>query len=147
MSLTRNEHWATRGLHDFLLSRKDTPFTWGENDCCMFAADAIQATTGIDIAADFRGRYNDADSALAAIESVTGGKSVEDAAAYCASKHGLIELHEPLMAQRGDLVLVDDPTQGTIAGIVHLNGRHVAVVGERGLKARSIRHIKRAWRV
>lgn len=146
MALTRTTYWATRELHQFLLSRKDMPFTWGENDCCLFAADAIQSFTGVDLADDFRGKYIDKASALAAIASVAQGKTIQDAAAYCATKHSLQELPQPLFAQRGDLVLVEEAGD-LIAGIVHLNGRHVVVVGEAGLKRQSITNVKRAWRV
>lgn len=148
MGLARIEHWATRGLHDFLLARKDRPFEWGTNDCCMFAADAVLEITGEDIASEFRGRYSTPETAKAVIAHVTGGKTVSDAAAHCAKRANLQELSQPLMAQRGDLVLVTDPrTKQTIVGIVHLNGRHVAVVGETGLKALPISTIKRAWKV
>lgn len=52
------EHLAT-----FLDARVDTPFAWGSNDCCLFAADAVLALTGTDIAADVRGTYSSAKSA------------------------------------------------------------------------------------
>jgi hypothetical protein len=118
---------------------------WGANDCALFAADAIEAMTGVDIAADFRGKYHDEASALALIHSITGGSTVADAAAYCAAQHGLVEwtqpdpgtpgsrLPAPLLARRGDLVVLPDAGR-IIAGVVHLNGRDVAVVGEAGLK-------------
>ena len=153
MQLTRTPHWATRELHQFLLERTHAPFTWGANDCCFFAADAIKSFTGTDLAADFRGKYNDEASAFAAIKTITGGRSIADAAAWCAKKHGLVELARPLYAQRGDLVLVEDPASAPhragrlVAGIVHLNGRHAAVVGEQGLKRLSIRNVNRGWRV
>lgn len=146
MALTRNEHWATRGFHQFLLGRSKEPFIWGTNDCCTFTADAIQSITGVDIASDFRGKYTDKVSAFRAIKQITGGSTVSDAAAYCAAKHGLVELQYPLMAQRGDLVIVEEAGE-LIAGVVHLNGRHVVLVGEEGLKRQSIRNVKRAWRV
>lgn len=146
MPLTRTDHWATREFHDFLMSRHKMPFAWGTNDCCMFVADAIKSFTGVDIADDFRDRYTDAASAFQTIKSVTGGTTVADAAAHCASKHGLQELSSPLLAQRGDLVLVQEGSE-LIAGIVHLSGRHIAVVGEEGLKRKPITEAKRAWRV
>jgi hypothetical protein len=146
MALTRTEHWATRALHLFLVSRANVPFAWGSQDCALFAADGILAMTGVDIAQDFRGKYSDEASAFAAIKSIAGGATVEDAAAYCAAKHGLAEWKYPLMAQRGDLVVLEDSGR-IIAGIVHLNGRHIAAAGELGLKRIPITAIKRAWRV
>jgi hypothetical protein len=146
MPLARLPFWDTRLLHDFLLTRNAMPFEWSTNDCCTFAADAIKSFTDVDIASDFRGKYSDMVSAFRAIKDVTGGATVADAAAHCAQKYGLKELPSPLLAQRGDLVLVEDSGQ-LVAGIVHLNGRHVVVVGENGLKRQSIRNVRRAWRV
>lgn len=146
MPLTRTEHWATREYHQFLLARAKMPFAWGTNDCCLFAADAVHSFTGIDLADDFRGKYSDQASAFALIKQVTGGSTVEDAVVHCATKHGLAEWPHALLAQRGDLVTVADAGQ-LISGVVHLNGRHVVVVGEQGLKVVSIRNIKRSWHV
>jgi hypothetical protein len=153
MPLKRTQHWATRELHDFLLARASQPFAWGTNDCCMFAADAVCSFTGVDLGADFRGKYSDAASARAAIKAIAGGRTVEDAVAWSAKNHSLDELPGPLYAQRGDLVLVEDDAIGDVdlgplvAGVVHLSGRHVAVVGERGLKRLPISNIRRGWRI
>jgi hypothetical protein len=146
MPLTRTEHWATREFHAFLLDRARTPFAWGTNDCCLFPADAIESFTGTDLAADFRGKYTDEASAFAAIKSVANGTTVADAAAYCAYKLGLKEWPFPLLAKRGDLVVIEQPG-GLIAGVVHLNGRHVISVGEKGLLRLPITAVKRAWAV
>lgn len=146
MALKRTEHWATREFHQFLLARAAQPFAWGGNDCCLFAADAVLSFTGVDLAAEFRGQYHDEAGALAAIRKIAGGSTVEDAIAWCAAKHGLVEWPKPLFAQRGDLVAVEDAGR-IIGGVVHLNGRHVAAVGETGLKRLSIQAIKRAWKI
>src|SRR5579875_1052465 len=114
MSLKRTQHWVTRELDAYLRDTASKPFAWGSNDCCLFAANAIEAMTGVDIADDFRGKYTDEASAFALIKLVTGGSTVADAAAYCANKHGLKEwLNKdgkptPLRALRGDLVVVDN---------------------------------------
>jgi hypothetical protein len=147
MPLVRKQHWETRDYHAFLRERQKSLFKWGENDCCLFAADAIESQTGVDIASDFRGKYSDKASAFALIKSVTGGTTVADAAAYCAQKHGLAELQHPLMAQRGDLCVFKNVDGELIAGVVHLNGRHLVSVGEQGRIAVSITNIIRAWRV
>ena len=146
MGLTRQKHWATRSLHSFLVDNANTKFQWGTWDCALMCADGIEAMTGVDIAADFRGQYHDEASALEAIKTITGGTTVEDAAAYCSAKHGLVELKHPLMAQRGDLVVLEDSGR-VIAGLVHLNGRHIVVAGESGLKRIPITSVKRAWRI
>lgn len=150
MGLKRQKHWATRGYHSFLLARAKTPFRWGVNDCALFAADGVKAITGVDIAAEFRGRYSDEASAMALIKSVTGGATVADAAAWCAAKHGLVEWLDkkgaptPLFARRGDLVTFKAPTGALVAGLVHLSGQIVAI-GEGGLFRFPISKALRAW--
>jgi hypothetical protein len=142
MPLTKLKHWDTRPFHTFLLARATAPFVWGENDCCLFAADGIEAIMGTDIAADFRGKYHDQFLAFETIKAVIGGTSVEDAAAYCAAEAGLTELQHPLTAQRRDLVLLTDA-----GGLIHLSGRQAVSVGESGLNRLPLSAIKRAWRV
>lgn len=151
MSLKRTTKWDTQEFDQFLRAEAHAPFVWGQHDCCLFAANAIKAFTGVDIAADFRGKYIDKASAMALIKSVTGGSTVEDAAAWCAQKHGLKEwaregVPTPLFAQRGDLVVIQDAEQ-LLAGVMHLNGREAVSTGPQGLKRFSIRNVKRAWKV
>jgi hypothetical protein len=143
--ITRAKHWATRAYHQYLLDTAKTPFQWGSNDCALFAANGIKAITGVDIADDFRGKYSNEAEAFALIKTMTGGTTVADAAAYCAKKHGLKALANPLFAQRGDLVVFEAPTGSLVAGLVHLNGRHIISVGESGLYRFSIRQVKQAW--
>jgi hypothetical protein len=142
---TKHEH--TKALIAFVAANKTTPFVWGKWDCALFAANGVQAMTGTDIASDFRNKYADEAGAMATIKAVCGGTSVADAAAYCASKHGLKELTHPLKAQRGDLVIVEDSGR-LIAGLVAPNSRHVVAAGQSGLNTRiPISNVKRAWRV
>ena len=146
MPLTRTPHWATRELHDFLLARAGEPFCWAKNDCCTFPADAIHAFTGTDLAAAFRGKYTDEASAFAAIKAIAGGATVGDAAAWCAQQHGLAEYQHPLMAKRGDLVVMQNEG-ALIAGIVHLSGRHLVTVSATGLVRLPITAVERAWAI
>lgn len=148
MALTRKKFWDTRDFHQFLQQRKNSPFEWGVHDCALFAADGIEAITGVDIASAFRGKYSDEAGARAAIKEVCNGETVADAAAWCAAQHGLRELQHPLMAQRGDLVIYEDVVTGQpISGIVHLSGRHLVAAGPRGLKRVGIHMVRRAWHV
>lgn len=139
------KHWATRAYHEFLRERARAPFAWGENDCALFAADGVRAITGVDIAADFRGKYSDEKGALALIKQLTGGSTVADAAAWCAQKHGLTEWKHPKCAQRGDLVVFEAAGSALVAGLVHLNGAHLVAVGEAGLFRFPISKVLRAW--
>jgi hypothetical protein len=145
MSTKRKQTWPEE-LHTFFQARKETPFNWGTNDCCLFCADAIEAMTGTDPAPEFRGKYSDQAGAMAAIKSVCNGATVEDAIAYVATVNGLTKLSTVLLAQRGDLVALDSGA-GIAAGIVHLNGREALFVSDTGLRRLPLRKCKSAWRV
>ena len=142
--MRRTPDWQHK-LHDFLVARAKEPFAWGSNDCALFAADAIQAITGEDLAAEFRG-YKDEEGATAAVKSVANGTTVEDAVVYIAKKHNLQERKSILFAQRGDLVIYQG-TEGLAAGVVHLSGTHALFVSPTGLHKIRLRYCKRAWKV
>lgn len=88
----RHPDWPER-LAEFVRARRKTPFEWGRHDCALFAADAVQAITGVDPAAEYRG-YSDEREALRIIKDAGGMR-------------GLVPLPEkPVgMAQRGDAVI------------------------------------------
>lgn len=50
-------NWIDR-LARLIRDRKHTPFEWGKHDCCLWAADAVEAQTGIDQAPNWRGSYS-----------------------------------------------------------------------------------------
>ena len=50
------------------------------------------------------------------------------------------------MAKRGDLVVIQNGTT-FIAGVVHLNGRHVVSMSEKGLVRLPITKVVRSWGV
>jgi hypothetical protein len=145
----RHEHCITRALWPFLQSRSKTPFEYGINDCAFFAGDAIVAMTGVDVLIDFRGQYSDGPSALRAIQQITGGKSVSDAADWVTSKFGMNALPSPLYAQRGDLVLctyTDAEGDTEFLGIVAPSG-DVAIPGKEGITHLPLSSAKKGWKV
>lgn len=145
--LTKVKDWDISAFDHFLRVEAQQPFQWGVRDCCLFPADAIKSFTGVDIADDFRGKYTSEKTAFALIKSVTGtGTTVADAAAHCATKYGLVENAHPLMAKRGDLVVIQNGSN-LIAGIVHLNGREVVTTGPDGLVVLPITAVVRSWSV
>jgi hypothetical protein len=143
--LTRHGNWQSL-LQKHLESRRNEPFAWGTNDCSIFVADAILAHTGVDIAAEFRGKYTDAASAKEVIHTITGGFTVEDAAVFVAKQHGMKELPSVLYAQRGDMVILDTEL-GPAVGIVHLSGQHAIFTAQDGLHKVAVSKTRRAWRV
>ena len=92
----RIENWPS-ALIEFMEVRRATPFQWGVSDCCLFAADAVQAITGEDFAVHWRGKYSDARGALEFIDEAGGVANL--------IPHEF-ERIDPAFAQRGDVVLM-----------------------------------------
>lgn len=138
-SLMRFEDWPTR-LDAFLESRKQTAFAWGEHDCCLFACDAIQTITGVDLAADYRGKYSTAKEAL----DLMGEEDIGDMMTRIGAQHGVVEV-PVAYAQRGDAVLVEHEHEAL--GIVALSGVDVWVPGELFLVRAPIETVLRAWKI
>jgi len=85
-------------LSAFLSACEGLHYVWGEHDCALFAAGAVQAMTGADPAAAFRGRYRSKRTAAKALREIGAG-TLET------TIDGLFETIAPAFAQRGDLVL------------------------------------------
>ena len=94
-------------LADFLQAAAARPFAWGSHDCCTFAADAVQAITGVDMIASLRGQWADAAGAAKAVKRLGGMRTA-------LQRHLGEPLPSPLWAQRGDVVLI------------RMDGRHSA---------------------
>lgn len=117
---------------------RSVPFVFGRHDCALFAAGAVEAMTGVDIAADLRGRYQDARGAARAIKKA-GSSSLGD---LTASR--LPEV-SPLKALPGDLAIIRD-NDGAAALSVVL-GAEVAAARDIGLSFVSRSRIERAFHV
>ena len=52
--IKRYSDWPER-LAKFIANTRQKPFVWGENDCCLFAMDCVEAITGHDLAEPYRG--------------------------------------------------------------------------------------------
>lgn len=121
--MQRRDDWASR-LMAVIDAAGQTPFAWGKQDCALFAADCVQAMTGEDFAAPFRGRYDTGIGAGRALKMMGLG-SLEE---YVIRVLG--EPVSPTLAMRGDVVLVDTP-EGKALGVVA--GIEAAVTGVNGL--------------
>ena len=72
------------------------PFAWGTNDCCMFAVRCVEAITGVDHGATYRG-YKTQKGALGRLAKHGGADGIATA---CLGEPKSIKL-----AKRGDVVL------------------------------------------
>lgn len=67
-SLVRYADWPQR-LWAAVHERRASPYAWGALDCCLYSADLIEAVTGVDLAAGFRGTYADEAGAQRILEA------------------------------------------------------------------------------
>lgn len=67
----RLRDWQSR-LSALILERAEQHFEWGRNDCASFAADCVQAVTGVDRMKDLRAGYINERQAMRLID-VGGG--------------------------------------------------------------------------
>ncbi len=100
--MRRYPDWPSR-LERYLQAARGRPFSWGENDCALFACGAVAAMTGEDPAARFRAGYRSLAGARKTLARFAGGGLAETAARLAAA-YGKAEV-APLRAQRGDLCL------------------------------------------
>ncbi len=142
----RLDDWPSR-LADIQLTETEVPFQWGVSDCALFAADVVEAMTGVDPAARWRGKYKTPRGSMR-----FGKGDPANVVEKIASENHWTEI-VPAFAQRGDLVSFDAPT-GPALGIIASDPRyimskiqsdappHIVLIPRRGAVA-----IFRAWRI
>lgn len=133
--LKRCDNWELR-LSKTVEERLYEPFVWGSNDCVMFAADCLEAMTGVALVLHLQCTWDSECEAIRAIVKVGG-------LAVAIERIGLTEV-PPLFAQRGDLVL--HRRDGTDALAICL-GNQLAGPSESGLLFFGLECGVRAWRV
>ncbi len=136
--IKRLPDWPERLARKIDASRNQ-PFVWGENDCCLFAADCIRAITGVDLAKPYR-IYTSQAQALRMLHKRGGVVGIADTVA---AKYNIPEI-QPLTAQRGDVCLFDIG-RGDTLGIVA--GEHIFAPGAIGLIGFPILQAVRTWRI
>jgi len=113
------------------------PFEPGAHDCALFAAGAVEAMTGEDPAAEFRGRYASLAEGLRALREA----GIEDHVAAAAAALPEIAVRD---ARPGDLAAVRTP-EGLALGVVQ--GPRVYVARAAGVGLAPIDMAERAFRV
>lgn len=91
----RHPEWEKR-LVAVTQAHLNTPLVWGQSDCILTAADAVEAVVGSDPAAEIRGKYKSKTGAYRLIKQ-RGYQSIADVLG------GLFEAIPVALAQRGDL--------------------------------------------
>jgi hypothetical protein len=138
----RADDWPRR-LHAALEAiPPDEKFAWGKRDCAFFTCDLVAAMTGVDMAAEYRGRYNSQAGAVRVLRQAGG---LERIAEKMAHRHELEEV-KPAFAQRGDVAMLDTD-DGPALGVVALDGRNALFSGPQGLRAVPVLSCRRAWRI
>lgn len=120
--MERFPDWAAR-LSDFIDEIKASPFDWSADCFCGWAAGAVMAQTGKDIAVEFRGKYKTAKGALRVLKRKGVDNLADGVALY------LPRYDHPSQAQVGDIAAIPkDDEFGFTLGIV--NGESILVPGE-----------------
>lgn len=96
--VNRLTDWEPR-LVRFLVAQMQAPFAYGRVDCALFAAGAVQAMTGVDLAEGFRG-YRSLKAGLKKLQEAGFSDHISLAAS-------LLEECPPAFAHRGDVVVVE----------------------------------------
>jgi hypothetical protein len=133
----RFEDWPRR-LAAALEAARRQPFSWGEQDCALFAAGVVLAMTGADLAAAFRGRYATRAGAVALLGARGGLEAVATEALGA-------PLANARLARRGDVVMTGSE-DGPALGVCGAGGLcWFAAPG--GLTTRPLTAATMAWRV
>ncbi len=139
--MKRCADWTTR-MYEAINEQRYHTFTWGRSDCFLFAANIVQAITGEDLAKDIRGKYESPKEAHRLLKEYSGG-GVAEALGRLAEELGCTEI-APLMAQRGDVVIVETELGDTTTICV---GENVMSFTTTGLGIYPLSKAKRAWRI
>lgn len=95
----RLDDWQAR-LDAWVAYMHVTPFQWGVHDCGLNASSFVDAQTGVDFAAEFRGKYDSLETGMALLKA----KGFDNHADFAAS---VLPEIPPAFARIGDIAAVD----------------------------------------
>lgn len=137
--MKRVSQWQ-KPYNEFLRARRDMPFEWGANDCCLFACDCIKAITGVDPAVDYRG-YTAEHEANTKIAMFGTMEALIESIAH---RSGMPEV-APKYAKRGDVALCEFDGKQVLC-VIGPDGWPVGP-SERGTVKMHRGSMRRAWGV
>lgn len=106
----RRADWRAR-LADYAASVAGKKFRFGQLDCALFAAGAVEAQTGLDLAAEWRGNYRSLAHGLRAIKEAGFSDHIDLVAAH-------FPTIAPSMARVGDIAVLPSDEGEAALGIV-----------------------------
>ena len=115
-------NWESR-LAAYITAVARDGFAYGQHDCALFAAGAVEAVTGIDPGAEFRGRYSTLKGGLKAVRKAGFSDHVDVMRAICPA------ISRPSVMV-GDLAIIG---KGADAALGVVQGAMIYVLRESGL--------------
>jgi len=106
--MTRLPDWEAR-LSAWIVTNRSREFAWGQWDCILMACSAVEAQTGVDPAAEYRGRYSDARGAAEALRELGKGTLIKTVDAE-------FDRRPVGKARRGDLVMFEQSIGVCVGG-------------------------------
>jgi hypothetical protein len=129
--------WEAK-LTQFVEAKRHEPFSWGTNDCFFFAMDCVAMLRGVDVAAEFRGKYK---SLIAAVK--------------LQAKHGstkwldqhFIRFDNNNLIQRGSIVCYMHETHNPPEALGICIGTEFIAPGKDGIEFLPMSQVVTGWRV
>jgi hypothetical protein len=111
------------------------PFEWGQNDCCLFAANAVEVITGTDPAKKYRGYKT----------KLGAAKKLKDLGIEGAWSKEFGDPINPKLCKRGDVVLFQNGQEQSIGVCM---GTKFAAIAEEGLIMLDMqKHAIMGWKI
>jgi len=124
--------WRAR-LSAYFVAVAARPLVYGTHDCALFVAGAVEAMTGVDPAARWRGRYESILEGLDLLgQDDSLGENADGERDHIHIVKGLFKRVPQAFAQVGDIAVVGVAGQN-IPALGIFEGQHIAVLREGGL--------------
>lgn len=139
--LSKKQNW-TGLLAEYLADKAKKPFIWGENDCIIFAGEAILAMTGVDIGTKHKHQYANSDEAREYLGEHFDGNGDNVFIPYLGKS-----MNNYRKAGRGDIAKIAVLGEGFAYGVVDCSGERIAFMQRKGLVYVPKRELIAFWRV
>lgn len=139
--LSKKQNW-TGLLAEYLADKAKKPFIWGENDCIIFACEAITAVSGLDIITKHKGNYSTRKEAKEYLAEHFDGNGDNVFIPYLGKSRNNYR-----KACRGDIAKIAVLGEGFAYGVVDCSGERIAFMQRKGLVYVPKRELIAFWRV